>query len=137
MASKTLILMRHAKSSWQTPGPDFRRPLNERGVADATAAGPILADYYVVRKREYSTGAPDDLPNVRLPGIISFLVGAVLGIVFQYFLPLPFDFPAGVGALIVTFALHIALSKALINRPEQAIVETPGYHAQMEAEVTV
>lgn len=45
MASKTLILMRHAKSSWQTPGPDFRRPLNERGVADATAAGPILADY--------------------------------------------------------------------------------------------
>lgn len=107
------------------------------GAAFVPLAGPILADYYVVRKREYSTGAPDDLPNVRLPGIISFIVGAILGIVFQYFLPLPFDFPAGIGALIITFVLHIVLSKALATRPEQAIVETPGYHAQMEADVTV
>ena len=81
-------------------------------------AGPILADYYVVRKREYSTGAPDDLPNVRLPGIISFIVGAILGIVFQYFLPLPFDFPAGIGALIITFVLHIVLeSNRFLSNP--------------------
>ena len=45
MASKTLIVMRHAKSSWHTAGPDFRRPLNERGVADATEAGRLLAGY--------------------------------------------------------------------------------------------
>lgn len=45
MASKTLILMRHAKSSWQTTGPDFRRPLNERGQLDAAEAGRILAGY--------------------------------------------------------------------------------------------
>jgi Phosphohistidine phosphatase SixA len=47
MASKTLILMRHAKSSWQSTGPDFRRPLNERGVADATAAGRLLTGYHL------------------------------------------------------------------------------------------
>lgn len=29
--TRTLILMRHAKSSWDTPGPDHDRPLNARG----------------------------------------------------------------------------------------------------------
>jgi phosphohistidine phosphatase len=33
---KTLILIRHAKSSWETAGlSDFERPLNERGKKDA------------------------------------------------------------------------------------------------------
>lgn len=97
------------------------------GAAFVPLAGPILADYYVVRQREYSTGAPNDLPAIRIPALASFIVGAILGIVFQYWLPLPFDFPAGVGALIITFVLHIILSKALANRPEQAIVESPGF----------
>jgi phosphohistidine phosphatase len=37
---KTLLLIRHAKSSWDQPGlSDFDRPLNERGKKDA----PIMA----------------------------------------------------------------------------------------------
>lgn len=36
---KTLIIVRHAKSSWDTPLPDFERPLNKRGERDA----PIMA----------------------------------------------------------------------------------------------
>lgn len=33
---KTLVLVRHAKSSWSEPGlPDFDRPLNDRGRRDA------------------------------------------------------------------------------------------------------
>ena len=37
---KTLLLIRHAKSSWDEPGiSDFDRPLNERGKKDA----PIMA----------------------------------------------------------------------------------------------
>jgi phosphohistidine phosphatase len=33
---KTLIVIRHAKSSWDDPSlPDFQRPLNERGKKDA------------------------------------------------------------------------------------------------------
>ncbi|MGO1594013.1 MAG: purine-cytosine permease family protein [Ancrocorticia sp.] len=94
------------------------------GAAFVPLAGPILADFYVVRRREYDTAHVDDLPAVRWPGIISFLVGAVLGVVFQYWLPLPLDFPAGIGALIVTFVLHIALSKAMANRPEMKIIES-------------
>lgn len=40
----TLIVLRHAKSSWETSAPDFRRPLAERGVRDGVAAGRVLAE---------------------------------------------------------------------------------------------
>ncbi len=40
----TLILTRHAKSDWGTPGrPDFDRPLNDRGRRSAAALGRWLA----------------------------------------------------------------------------------------------
>jgi phosphohistidine phosphatase len=39
----TLILTRHAKSDWGTPGqPDFERPLNDRGQRSAVALGEWL-----------------------------------------------------------------------------------------------
>jgi len=40
---RRLILLRHAKSQWPDGVDDVDRPLAERGVADATAAGPVLA----------------------------------------------------------------------------------------------
>ena len=43
---KTLLLMRHAKSSWADPGqPDFERPLNERG----RQAAPVIGRFLVSR----------------------------------------------------------------------------------------
>ncbi|MEM6277151.1 MAG: histidine phosphatase family protein [Pseudomonadota bacterium] len=40
---KTLIVMRHAKSSWSDPGAqDIDRPLNDRGVKSAKAIGEWL-----------------------------------------------------------------------------------------------
>ena len=40
---KTLLLMRHAKSSWDMPAqPDFERPLNERGQRAAPLMGRFL-----------------------------------------------------------------------------------------------
>ncbi|HOC14505.1 MAG TPA: histidine phosphatase family protein [Propionicimonas sp.] len=47
MAGKTLIVLRHAKSSWHTDAPDLRRPLSERGRRDAVVAGGMLADYHI------------------------------------------------------------------------------------------
>jgi phosphohistidine phosphatase len=42
---KSLLLLRHAKSSWSEPGtPDFDRPLNDRGKRDAPRAGEVLRD---------------------------------------------------------------------------------------------
>jgi phosphohistidine phosphatase len=42
---KTLLLIRHAKSSWEVAGTgDFDRPLNERGKADAPMMARRLAE---------------------------------------------------------------------------------------------
>jgi phosphohistidine phosphatase len=42
---KTLLLLRHAKSSWKDPDlPDHDRPLNKRGQNDAPRMGKLLRD---------------------------------------------------------------------------------------------
>lgn len=43
---KTLLLLRHAKSSWKDDSQDdFDRPLNERGKYDAPRVGEVLAEH--------------------------------------------------------------------------------------------
>ena len=39
-----LVILRHAKSSWDQPEPDHDRPLNKRGHRDGKAAGEWLAE---------------------------------------------------------------------------------------------
>lgn len=41
--SRTLVVMRHAKSSWKTNDADLLRPLSGRGTRDAVVAGQRLA----------------------------------------------------------------------------------------------
>ncbi|MBT3891205.1 MAG: histidine phosphatase family protein [Planctomycetaceae bacterium] len=42
---KTVILLRHAKSSWDNPASsDFQRPLNSRGIRDAPRIGAWIAE---------------------------------------------------------------------------------------------
>ena len=46
---KTLLLMRHAKSSWKHPdNPDHDRPLNKRGKKDAPLMGHLIKDKELV-----------------------------------------------------------------------------------------
>lgn len=46
---KTLLIMRHAKSSWDDPAlPDHDRPLNKRGKRDAPTMGRLLRNRGVV-----------------------------------------------------------------------------------------
>jgi phosphohistidine phosphatase len=46
---KTLLLLRHAKSSWDDPTlPDHDRPLNKRGKRDAPRMGALLAEHELV-----------------------------------------------------------------------------------------
>ncbi|MFP5416638.1 MAG: SixA phosphatase family protein [Actinomycetes bacterium] len=48
--SRTLVVVRHGKSSWKTNEPDLRRPLSARGTRDAVVVGQQLApiDFDVV-----------------------------------------------------------------------------------------
>lgn len=48
--SRTLVVVRHGKSSWKTNEPDLKRPLSSRGTRDAVVVGQELApiDFDVV-----------------------------------------------------------------------------------------
>jgi phosphohistidine phosphatase len=55
---KTLILMRHAKSSWKEPElTDHERPLNKRGQKDAPRMGRLLKDKKLVPDLIFSSTA--------------------------------------------------------------------------------
>jgi len=55
---KQLILIRHAKSDWNTPGlADFDRPLNERGYRDAPIMGARLKASGILPDRILSSPA--------------------------------------------------------------------------------
>lgn len=46
---KTLLILRHAKSSWDDPDiEDFDRPLNKRGCRDAPRMGQLLCTHLIV-----------------------------------------------------------------------------------------
>lgn len=79
------------------------------GAAFVPLAGPIIADYYFLRSSEYTTRNVTLQPILHLPGVISFLIGATCGIVFQYVFPLPGGFSSGIAALLITVVVHIAL----------------------------
>ncbi len=40
---RTIVVVRHGKSSWKTNDPDIGRPLSSRGTRDAVVAGQQLA----------------------------------------------------------------------------------------------
>jgi phosphohistidine phosphatase len=55
---KELLLLRHAKSSWDDPdGADHDRPLNKRGARDAPRMGRLLQDEGIVPRRILSSSA--------------------------------------------------------------------------------
>ncbi|HTX79360.1 MAG TPA: histidine phosphatase family protein [Longilinea sp.] len=55
---KTLLLMRHAKSSWKFPElSDRDRPLNKRGEKDAPRMGKLLKEKELIPDRIYSSTA--------------------------------------------------------------------------------
>jgi len=64
---QTLLLVRHAKSSWSDPSlPDRERPLNERGKHDAPRMGKRLADLGVRPDVILSSPARRALKTARL-----------------------------------------------------------------------
>lgn len=83
--------------------------INILGAAFVPLAGPIIADYYWLRRGEYAPEGYNRQAAVRWPGIISFLLGAACGLLFQYVWPLPGGFSASIAALIVTLVVHVIL----------------------------
>ena len=84
---------------------------------------PILADYFVIgrkNKDKYNMELLNKHPNFRWAGVISFVVGAILGFVFQYKITLPLDLPSGLVAMVISFIVYIAIYKMT---PDAAVDE--------------
>jgi phosphohistidine phosphatase len=55
---RTLLILRHAKSSWKEPGlTDHDRPLNKRGQRDAPRVGELLDELDLVPQQIFSSDA--------------------------------------------------------------------------------
>ena len=64
---KTLILIRHAKSSWSSPVlSDIERPLNERGKRDAPFMGSLLLNNQILPDVIYSSPAVRALSTAKI-----------------------------------------------------------------------
>lgn len=58
LQTRKVLLMRHAKSSWSTPGlKDFDRPLNKRGERDAPRMGRYLQELQLIPDQIFSSPA--------------------------------------------------------------------------------
>ncbi|MGB3363431.1 MAG: histidine phosphatase family protein [Thermodesulfobacteriota bacterium] len=67
MAQKTLILIRHAKSSWKDATlNDIQRPLNKRGTKDASKMGKHLAQQGIIPDVIFSSPGLRALTTARL-----------------------------------------------------------------------
>lgn len=81
------------------------------GAAAPPLAGPLIADYYFIKKQNYIIENYNDEPIYRTSGVVSFIIGAILGLVFQYVLPLPYGLPSGLFALVITVFIYVLIYK--------------------------
>jgi len=76
---KTLLILRHAKSSWKYPDlPDHERPLNRRGVTDAPRMGNLLRKAGLTPDRIVSSTAVRAQSTARLAGAACGYEGGVV-----------------------------------------------------------
>jgi cytosine permease len=84
----------------------FDKFITVLGAMAPPLAGPIIADYYIIKKQNYVLEHYDKQPDYRAAGVVSFLIGAALGLVFEYFIRLPYDLPSGLVALVITVIIY-------------------------------
>ena len=85
--------------------------INVLGSMAPPLCAPILADYFVFGKNKYDVKLLNKHPSIRWAGMISFGIGAILGCLFQYVIPLPLDLPAGLVAMVISFVLYVLIYK--------------------------
>lgn len=62
---KSILILRHAKSSWKDPDVnDHDRPLNKRGKRDAPHMGELLQDKHLVPDNNWKAFSPSAETNI-------------------------------------------------------------------------
>lgn len=101
------------------------------GAAFVPLAAPIIVDFFIIHRGRYGADAYRRQPSVKWPGVLSFLIGATGGLVFQYVLPLPGGFSAAIAGLLLAVVAHLLLVAIL---PKQTV---PAHEAAEREETTL
>ncbi len=96
--------------------------INYLGVMAPPLAGPLLADYYLVKKRSYAIDKVHQQARYNWPGVISASFGMLLGLGFSVFGILA-EWPTGLLALFVTIVLYVFLYRLLNSEGKFSIPE--------------
>ena len=84
--------------------------INILGAVAPPLCGPIIAQYYFIDKQKMNIEKRDSQPKYRLEGILSFISGALVGIVFQYYIPIAFPAAVlGLLASVLSYPLYAVL----------------------------
>ncbi|BAQ10043.1 cytosine/purines/uracil/thiamine/allantoin family permease [Bacillus sp. OxB-1] len=86
------------------------------GAAFLPLAGPLIADFFIVKKGHYPAEELHSQPKYKPAGIISFLIGAVLGLLFEYVIASPFGLPSGLVALVITIIIYPIIYRFTTNQ---------------------
>lgn len=82
--------------------------INYLGIMAPPLAGPLLADFYLIKKGQYALSELERQPAINPAGVISASVGMILGLGFSLFGILT-DWPTGLLALFITVILYTCL----------------------------
>ncbi len=86
--------------------------INYLGIMAPPLAGPLLADYYLVKRGRYALEQLNTLPYLNLAGILSALVGMSLGLAMAL-LNILSNWPTGLLALFATIIFYLVLHRVL------------------------
>lgn len=86
--------------------------INYLGVMAPPLAGPILADYFLSKKRLYDLALLDCQPAFNIAGVVSAVIGMIAGLVMSITGVLA-QWPTGMLALILTIVLYALLDGLL------------------------
>lgn len=99
--------------------------INTMGAMAPPLCAPILADYYLIGHKKYDHALLHKQPRWRWAGIISFVVGAALGYIFQFVVKLPYNLPAGLFALIVSLIVYYIIYRFTPDKKnDEALLKT-------------
>ena len=103
----------------------FANFINTLGAMAPPLCAPILADYYLIGHKKYDHKLLHKQPRWRWAGIVSFIVGAALGYIFQYVTTLPYNLPAGLFAMIVSLFVYYIIYRFTPDKKEdEKLMET-------------
>lgn len=106
----------------------FSNFINILGAMGPPIAAPILTDYFIINRKlrkKYDGNLLYSQPAFRWSGIISYIVGAIFGYLFEYQVKLPGDFPSGIAALAISTVVYLVLYKAMgEDKSDRKLAET-------------